>query len=332
MEVGESGFTADLLPIVPYTAKGTYMPYPTVSITAKDEEGNILAATTVVAPVATELGCRNCHAGPWRKDGRAGISTQTAENVLTVHDRLSGTSLLTRAAAGQPVLCQRCHSDSNGDHAGTTRQLNMSAAIHGLHANFLTDQGAAACTSCHPASDEGTTRTFRGMHHSLELDCTNCHGNLADHALSLLKAEQEQGKTRATVLISLLQPSAVDGIDDITGRRPWINEPDCLNCHQEFQPPEEDTTFNQWTATKEDLFKNRTDASGSLRCAGCHNSAHSIYPAVNPYNENLDVLQPMQYQNSPFPIGSNRSCTVCHTIEMEEEMHHPNMLREFRNQ
>ena len=332
MKVGESGFTADLLPIVPYTAKGKYMPYPTVSITAKDQDGNILAATTVVAPVATEMGCRNCHAGPWRKDGRAGVSGQTAENVLTVHDRLSGTSLSARAAAGQPVLCQQCHSDRNGQQPANDQQLNMSAAIHGFHANFLTGQGAAACTSCHPASGDGATRAFRGMHHSLEMDCTNCHGSMADHALALLKPEQEQGKKRADILIGRLQPTAVANLADIKGRKPWVNEPDCLNCHQDFQPPEEDTTFNQWTTGEEELFRNRTDESGRLRCAGCHNSAHSIYPAVNPYNENIDVLQPVQYQGEPFPIGSNRGCTVCHTIEMEEEMHHPNMLREFRNQ
>ncbi len=332
MEAEESGFTADLLPIVPYTAGGRYLPYPMVSVTAKDEQGNILAATTVVVPVAAELGCRSCHAGPWRKDGRAGISKQTAENVLTAHDRLSGTNLSNRAAAGQPVLCQQCHSDSSVGQPGNAQQLNMSAAIHGFHANFLTGQGAAACTTCHPASDDGSTRAFRGMHHSLEMDCTNCHGNLADHALALLKAEQKQGKQRADILINRLQPTAVDNLADINGRTPWINEPDCLNCHQDFQPPEEDTTFNQWTAGAEELFKNRTDESGSLRCAGCHNSAHAIYPAINPYNASLDVLQPMQYQGTPLPIGSNHGCRVCHNIDMDEEMHHPNMLREFRNE
>ena len=332
MEAGESAFSADLVPIVPYTAEGGYMPYPTVTITAKDDEGNTLAATTVVAPVATEMGCRNCHAGPWRKDGRAGISRQTAENVLTVHDRLSGTSLSTRAASGQPVLCRQCHSDSTGPHSGTKQQLNMSAAIHGFHATFLAGQGPAACTACHPAAEDGATRAFRGMHHTLELDCTNCHGSMTDHALALLKSEQQEGKKQAAPLINRLQPSAVDSVADITARKPWINEPDCLNCHLDFQAPEDDTTFNQWTAGEDELFRNRTDESGQLRCAGCHNSAHSVYPAVNPYNENLDVLQPIQYQGTPFPIGSNRGCTVCHTMDMEEEMHHPNMLREFRNQ
>ncbi len=332
MDAGESTFTAELLPLVPYTDKGSYLPYPTVLITARDSEGNTLATTTVVAPVATEMGCRNCHAGPWRVENRAGISRETAENVLTVHDRLSGTSLSEQAAAGRPVLCQQCHPDSNGRYTGNGQQLNMSAAMHGFHANFLAGQGTAACTSCHPAADNGATRAFRGMHHSLEMDCTNCHGTLSDHALSLLKSEQARGNKRSGILISRLQPSAVDSVADIKPREPWINEPDCLFCHLDFQAPDDDTSFNQWTTSEEELFRNRTDESGQLRCAGCHNSAHAIYPAVNPYSEEMDNSQPLQYQGEPFPLGSNRNCAVCHTISMEEEMHHPNMLRQFRNQ
>jgi hypothetical protein len=208
----------------------------------------------------------------------------------------------------------------------------MSAAIHGFHANFLGNQGAEACMSCHPAAEDGATRAFRGMHHTLELDCTSCHGELADHALSLLKGELDNGKSRAEILISRITPVAVADITEIVPRTPWINEPDCLNCHEEFQAPENDQTFNQWTTGRDELFSNRTDESGQLYCAGCHNSAHAIYPAINPYNEELDVLQPLQYQGEPLPIGSNRNCTVCHTIPMEEEMHHPNMLRDFRNQ
>ena len=35
--------------------------------------------------------------------------------------------------------------------------------------------------------------------HSVNLDCTNCHGRIEDHALGLLKAEQEKG---ITILVS----------------------------------------------------------------------------------------------------------------------------------
>ncbi len=332
MVAEETSFTAVLLPLVPYTSTGKYQPYPTLTIIARDTQGYELARTVVVAPIATELGCRNCHGGPWRVEGKAGMSGKTAQNVLAAHDRRSGTSLVAQVASGKPVLCQSCHADTNGNHPGNGSQLNMSAAIHGFHANFLKNKGADACVKCHPAASDGATRAFRGIHHSLELSCTNCHGNLEDHSLSLLKGELENGNKHALELINRLHPKAVATVAEITPRNPWINEPDCLFCHQEFEPPEDDTTFNQWTTDQNELFRNRTDESGQLFCAGCHNSAHAVYPAINPYNDKLDVIQPMQYQQNNLPLGSESNCALCHTIEMEMEMHHPNMLRGFRNQ
>ncbi len=324
-------FVARMLPLVPYTRDGAYMPYPALTITAKDSQGRLLARTRVVAPVATEMGCRNCHGGPWRVNNRAGISTRTAANVLAAHDRLSGTNLGKRAAAGNPVLCQECHADSKTGQPGKPGHLNLSAAIHGFHANFMGKEGAGACVSCHPADAAGATRAFRGIHHDLGLACSNCHGEFSDHALALLKGEQANGKQRAAILMRRLRPIAVASVAEIKPRQPWVNEPDCLNCHQEFEQPEEDTTFNQWTAGEQDLFRNRTEESGNLVCAACHNSPHAIYPTDNPYVQNLDNLQPLQYQGTPYPLGSEKSCRVCHTMTMDEEMHHPNMLREFRN-
>jgi len=333
MQAGETDFHADLLPIVPYPGAGSYMPYPSMTITATDTAtGKMLAKTRVVVPTATEMGCNTCHGGLWRVDGRAGISTRTAGNILKVHDRLSGTALMKQAAAGKPVLCQRCHSDSRFGQQGDGKQLNMSASIHGFHANFLSPQGTDACTACHPAGELGASRSFRGIHHSLELKCTNCHGSLADHAISLLKAEEKAGKKRAAVLMRRLQPEMEATAADILPRKPWINEPDCLNCHEEFEQPGDDETFNKWTKNQDELFRSRTDEAGFLPCSACHNSAHALYPAVNPYGENLDNRQPLQYQKTPFPLGSNKSCFVCHTVQMDEEMHHPNMLHEFRNE
>ncbi|GAB4333965.1 MAG: hypothetical protein Kow0089_02940 [Desulfobulbaceae bacterium] len=320
------------MPVVPYTAAGEYMPYPAFTITAVNSAGEVLATTRVVTPVATEMGCQSCHGGSWRVEGRAGLTAETAGNVLATHDRISGTSLQALAGSGMPVLCNRCHADASQDAPGNGKQLNLSAAIHGFHANFLGERGALYCVRCHPAESGGATRAFRGIHRELGLNCTYCHGELEDHAISLLKGELAKGRKRAAVLLAKLKPAGFASADEITPRAPWVNEPDCLNCHVDFQQPEEDTTFNQWTSGEEELFRNRTDESGRLRCAACHGSPHAVYPAVNPYNENRDVLQPLQYQGEPYPIGSNRMCKVCHTIDMDEEMHHPNMLRPFRNE
>ena len=120
------------------------------------------------------------------------------------------------------------------------------------------------------------------------------------------------------------------GISDIKPRNAWVNQPDCLNCHIEFNPPETDETFNQWTTSADDLYRLRTDDAG-IMCQACHGSTHAVYPARNPYGEDRDNIPPLQYQKNPYPVGANKNCKVCHTIDMEEEIHHPNMLGEFRN-
>ncbi|MHB8790792.1 MAG: multiheme c-type cytochrome [Desulfobulbaceae bacterium] len=331
MTPGENVFTADLLPVVPYPAADTFMPYPAMTITATNQAGEVLATTRVVAPESTEMGCRTCHGGSWKVQGRAGISAVTAENVLTVHDRISGTSLRKLAAMG-PVLCNRCHADSSQNAPGDPERLNLSAAIHGFHANFLAGRGAFYCILCHPADSGGATRAYRGIHRDLGLDCTYCHGEMENHAISLLQGELQLGKQHAADLLRNINPAGFADKTEIAPRSPWVNEPDCLNCHKDFQLPQDDTTFNQWTVGEDQLYRNRSDETGKLRCAACHGSPHALYPAVNPYNTNRDILQPLQYQGEPYPIGSNRNCKVCHTVDMEDEVHHGNMLRLFRNQ
>jgi hypothetical protein len=307
------------------------MPYPDFTITAKNKDGETIAQTKVIAPTATEMSCQTCHGGQWKVDSRAGISKKTAENVLAVHDRMSKTNLQGMVEEGMLVLCNRCHADPSQNAAGNGTQLSLSAAMHGFHANFMGEKGAAFCVLCHPADPGGATRAFRGIHRLLGLNCTYCHGELEDHAISLLKGELALGKTHATELLDYLKPANFDSIDEIQPRTPWVNEPDCLNCHINFEPPETDTTFNQWTKDAKHLYRNRTDESGMIRCPACHGSPHAIYPALNPYNSKLDIMQPLQYQGDAYPIGSNKQCKVCHTIDMEDEMHHGNMLREFRN-
>jgi hypothetical protein len=56
------------------------------------------------------MGCRNCHGGPWKVQDAGGISDIAADDVLTVHDRISGTTLAAEARAGNPKLCQSCHT------------------------------------------------------------------------------------------------------------------------------------------------------------------------------------------------------------------------------
>ncbi len=325
------GFVADKVPVVPYPAAGGYMPYPSFTIEARDKTTNaLLASTRMVAPVSTEMGCNNCHGGGWSK-GVAGISPVPTKDFLTTHDRFNKTSLLASAKAGKPLLCQSCHPDPILNAPGNPKLLNLSAAIHGWHANFLTGRGAEACALCHPNNPQGNTLCLRGIHNDVGLTCINCHGTLEDHALSLLLAEKKAGKTGADKLIKHLTPRMIPSIAEIKPRTPWLNEPDCLTCHVNYAPPETDSAFNVWTKDGNGLYRNRHDDSGSIHCAACHGSAHAIYPATNPYEKERDNFGPRQYQGNPYPLGANRNCKVCHTIDMDMDMHHPNSLGMMRN-
>ncbi len=328
----DGAFAASQIPVVPYPDRGGFQPYPRITVNASNQDGDIIATTTVVAPVSTEMGCKNCHGGPWRVDNRAGISDETALDILKTHDKISHTDLYQKARAGKPILCQDCHADSALPTKSDPNRLNLSAAIHGFHATCLSGKEADACAACHPSAPTGATRSLRGIHQTIGLDCTNCHGSMEDHTLSLLKAEQKNGKKRATILAGYLTPRAVDSIDEIHPRIPWHQQPDCLNCHIDFEEPDTDSAFNSWTEGKEALYHNRKEESEQIFCAACHNSPHAIYPTENPYGQHRDNVQPMQYQNMPLPLGANRNCKMCHTVDMEDEMHHSNMLREFRNE
>jgi hypothetical protein len=325
-------FVTKDLPLVPYPQTGGFNPYPLVEIEAREPgSGRVLARTQVTVPVSTELGCRNCHGGAWRVDGKAGISKTTAEDVLTVHDRINKTQLKKAADQGHPVRCQSCHPDGRRGDKGRPAVLNLSAAIHGFHALYLKGRGEAACNSCHPGDPKGATRMLRGIHNDLEMTCINCHGPMDVHALGLLKAEADAGKPQANRLMALIRPMPAKRSGQVPARTPWFNEPDCLHCHVGFQPPDTDeTTPQQRTAGEQGLFRSRTGDAGVL-CGTCHGSPHAIYPARNPYDPNRDVIAPRQYQQSPYPLGSNRNCKVCHTIDMEDAIHHPNMMGAFRN-
>jgi mono/diheme cytochrome c family protein len=332
LEEDLGAFVADLVPVVPYPDDGSFNPYPLFTIEAVDKKtGKVLATTRIVAPTSTEMGCKNCHGGKWRVAGVAGFTAETALDILKVHDRINKTNLFEKAKKGQPMLCQSCHPDPVLGTKGKPGIPNFPAAIHGWHANYLTDRGPEACFNCHPSSPTGPTECLRGVHKQVGLDCTSCHGYLEDHALSLLLHEQKQGK-KVDKLMRYLKPRNVATVEEINPRIPWLNEPDCLNCHQDFQKPASKNVsgFNTWTKDANELYRLRTDQAG-LMCESCHGATHANYPARNLFGRNRDNIPPLQYQGTNLPIGANKNCKLCHTIDMEDEGHHENMLRNFRN-
>ena len=318
-------FEATLIPVVPYKDDGTYDPYPTFTIQAVDKEsGQVLAQTRAVAPTSTEMGCRNCHGGQWRVNGKAGFTDETSANILAVHDKRSGTNLLEMAQNGKPQLCQSCHADPVLGTKGKPGLLNFPAAMHGWHANYLTERGTEACFKCHPSRPDGPTQCLRSVH-ARNLDCTSCHGFLEDHALSLLKKEDQAGKPGARRLMTHLKPRTVASVDQINPRTPWVNEPDCLNCHVDFTRADaaHANGFNKWTSGLSELYRMRHDNTGQIMCEACHGSTHAVYPAHNKLGRDLDNIQPLQYQQNRNSIGFRR-CSVCHTEPVTGmPAHHP---------
>jgi mono/diheme cytochrome c family protein len=330
-DTARKSYAAKSIPVVPYPEGGGYNPYPLFTVEARDQQsGRLLAAVNVVAPVTTEMGCRNCHGGGWRVAGAAGWSQETANNILQTHDRINGTDLFASAAAGKPRLCQSCHADSSVGAPGKAGVLNFSAAMHGWHANYMHAEGADACAFCHASDRQGPTRCNRGIHAVAGLTCVDCHGTLSDHALALLKGQADL--PAAGRLMKDLAPVKVSAKEMVKARSPWINEPDCLSCHEGFQPPKPGVTaYNRWNAKVEELYRNRAD-EGGVRCPACHGATHAEYPALNPYQPLRDILQPMQITGKPYPVGSEQTCVVCHLEKMEDPIHHTNMLRAFRSQ
>lgn len=318
-------FIAKKVPVLPYKDDGTFNPYPYFTIQATDAEtGDVLVTTKVVTPTTTEMGCRNCHDGGWRKDV-AGVSDETAANILKAHDRMNGTILYDQALDGKPKSCKSCHG-----HQDQPQLLSLSAAMHSFHANYMQYDGGEACVQCHPNHPKGATLCNRSIHATLGMNCTHCHGELNDHALSLLRGQPDANSTNR--LMKHLTPQAVDNIDDINPRQAWVQQPDCMTCHEDYEKPEPGpTAFNEWTEGESDLYRIRLDFAEVIRCEACHNSPHAEYPTENPYRRDRDNFQPMQYSGTPYPIGSNGNCQVCHTVEMDESIHHENMNRLVRN-
>ena len=306
-----------------------FRPYLLAEIEAV-KDGKVIATTRLKIGISTEIGCRNCHGGPWQQQGRTGLSRQTAAAILTTHDKRSKTHLGQGFARGQIVVCASCHADSSRGAAGQPGLLNLSTSMHAFHAAFLYKDNNS-CAFCHASNTQGTTGKLEDLHGTLGLECINCHGSLADHAISLLKEEQQAKKPGSGKLLTLLTDKGEMAQTAIKGRKPWDMEPDCLTCHKGFQPPEANTAFNTWNADKNGLFTHQHSAEGILLCASCHGAQHSLYPADNPYSKEAGNLQPLQYQNNSYPLGADRGCAVCHTLAMEDELHHPGSLGTFRN-
>ncbi len=310
-------YTARDIPVMPYAPDGSFLPYPTVSVEARDPSTNrILAATRAVLPVSTQLGCAKCHGGA---GAGPGLSQDTATRILTAHDRNSGTSLLAQAKAGKPQACASCHAGGpTGSPAAGS--LALSASIHGFHAAKLAGKGAEACGFCHAV--DAPTRFSRDFHARRGTDCVACHGFMEDHALALLKAEQASGRARAGAFMTLVVPR----LAETPARTARAMQSDCSGCHDfTTRPTAASRAFGKWAGGTAPLYRERPDLSGGLKCIACHSPAHAVYPAASPLGRDRDNIQPIQYQGLAKSLGAGGNCKICHTVDMDRatSVHHP---------
>ena len=195
MQQVDDHFQADGIPLTPVNdGTTTKDPYQVALITVKNTAGTTLVQTRATAPTSDEINCGRCHSP-------VGTIQQVFVNILSTHDRISGTSLENTV----PVLCAQCHgSPVLGSAAGDrgSSGLYLSEAIHGFHAGEKAPGGGAiACYDCHPGE---TTKCSRSLAHTAaDGNCVECHGTMGEMAASITS----------------------------NTKVPWEDEPKCITCH-----------------------------------------------------------------------------------------------------
>ena len=301
---------ATALPLTPYNDDGTKNYYPMVQVTAKENNGSLLAQTTVVLPVSDEMDCKVCHgsnanysatkpSAGWEND--PDTEKDYKYNILKLHDdkfpnavsdnqtalqnrgynTYDSSGLYNSAKNGNPVLCATCHLSNALPKSGINGIKPLTEAIHSLHANALDPltnatlndaNNRSACYRCHPGA---TTQCLRGaMGKQSNIQCQNCHGKMSDVGAS--------------------------------ARQGWLDEPKCNACHQNGQ---------RYTTVRSTLTDTRfssvslyrlSSGHGNVQCSACHGSTHAIYPS----SHTEDNLQSIAVQGHS---GTIAECSACHT-------------------
>lgn len=203
---------------------------------------------------------------------QGGPNESISQNILKAHDRLHNTTLATST----PVNCSQCHSDNALGAPGVAGVPSLSQAMHGAHASRMAAANLAVnCYACHPGV---RTQCQRDIHSQRGMNCYSCHGQMSDVGAP--------------------------------GRRPWLDEPSCRQCHQARKPE-----FDFEPAGV--LFRNAT-GHGGVKCVVCHSSPHAVTPTVT----GVDNLQSIRLMGHTGPLGSQNGCTACHTTPPGAFEHH----------
>ena len=324
-------FEAVGIPVAPVDDAGRRNTYPLMKLTARDGAGRVLAQTSTVVPVSSEMDCRACHgsnAGDAAKPAAGWVNNPHASrdyrlNILRLHDEkhladpvfqaalatagYRPDGLFATANSGTAILCAKCHSSEALGTASTAGTKPLTAAMHSLHANVVNpvnglklndSANRSACYTCHPGS---ATRCLRGAMGSavatdgtMAMQCQSCHGSMSQVGAA--------------------------------ARTGWFDEPSCGNCHTGTAVKNSgqirftsvfdatgarrkpaDTTFSTNADTPMaglSLYR-FSKGHGGLQCSACHGSTHAEYPS----SHRNDNLQSVKLQGH---VGALAECTACH--------------------
>lgn len=162
-------------------------PFQLAEITVRDDTtGKVLVQTLAVAPVSSELNCINCHADDADATTRYPIQPtgRVETNILALHDYLNSGKYEKPLMDRRPVLCAECHSSNALGAPGVPGVSSLSLAMHNHHNKDLvmdiTPDTTAGCYNCHPGPKTQCLRDTMSQHFAV--NCTTCHGNMADVA------------------------------------------------------------------------------------------------------------------------------------------------------
>jgi hypothetical protein len=167
MDRSNGYFIAEGIPITEFRDSAPAVPYyyQLADLVARDSAtGRVLATTTFVAPVSSEMRCYDCHNEP---------NANFRWNILTKHDEEEGTNLMGQ----RPVLCSDCHGDPALGKPTQPGIPTLSAAMHRQHAEE--GVGPGDCYACHPGPQTRCLRDVMSQSAS-QIWCTDCHGHLSD--------------------------------------------------------------------------------------------------------------------------------------------------------
>jgi hypothetical protein len=203
MDLSGNHFVAEGIPITEYRDSAPTLPHPYQLATVKVFDaytGTLLAQSTPVVPISSEMHCDNCHYdnGPGNEEIATGVVDQ---NILTKHDEENMGDyppghpgpLMGR----RPILCAECHASNALELPGAPGVPNFSHAMHEKHAGEVPNT-LDGCYNCHPGPQTQCLRDVMSSQYGM--DCIDCHGGMEQVAQN---------------------------------PNPWLNEPRCDNssCH-----------------------------------------------------------------------------------------------------